>query len=325
MVHKLECIREHITGTFDNSKEPVIRIADGDSILCRALDGDWHLEKPPVPKTGAGKFFEGKNAETDSGHCLIGPVYIEGAKKGKTLAVRINECRPAAWGWSRVGLADKNHMERLGIEKMEEYFLNWDLDPERMIGISDRGHEVRLNPFLGVMGVAPEEKGIFSTHPPRRAGGNFDCKLLGAGTTLYLPILCDGALFYVGDGHAAQGDGELGGTAIECTMDRIDLTFTMLDQTISNPRAKTQDAWVTFGFGEDLTDAAYEALREMASLISEQYGMGLQEALAMASLVVDEHVTQIVNGVRGVHAILRNGSIHRQGCNFVQSGDCEKR
>lgn len=314
MIHKLECVRENITGTFDNEKEPVIRIADGDSVVCSALDGDWHLKKPPVPKTGAGDFFEGKDPNLDYGHCLIGPIYIEGARKGQTLAVRINECRPANWGWSRVGLANQNHMERLGIEKLDEYFLNWDLDLEKMIGISDSGHEVRLNPFLGVMGVALEEKGVFSTHPPRKAGGNLDCKLLGAGTTLYLPILCDGALFYVGDGHAAQGDGELGGTAIECTMERIDLTFSVVDRSITNPRAKTQDAWVTFGFGEDLTDAAYEALLEMATVICEQYGMELQEALAMASLLVDEHVTQIVNGVRGVHAVLPNGSIHKKHC-----------
>ena len=92
MVVTLDCERKNITGSFDCSKSPVARIADGDSVVCNVLDGDWHLGKPPVPKTGAGSFFEGKDAQRDAGHCLIGPIYVEGAKPGDTLAVRINEC-----------------------------------------------------------------------------------------------------------------------------------------------------------------------------------------------------------------------------------------
>ena len=124
MVVTLDCERKNITGSFDCSKAPVVRIADGDSVVCNVLDGDWHLGKPPVPKTGAGSFFEGKDAQRDAGHCLIGPIYVEGAKPGDTLAVRINECRTADWGWSRVGFADKDHMKRLNISELPEYFLN---------------------------------------------------------------------------------------------------------------------------------------------------------------------------------------------------------
>lgn len=308
MIHTLKFERKYITGTFDNQAEPVLKIEDGDSVVCCALDGDWHMEKPPVPRTGAGAFFPNKDVERDYGHCLVGPIYVEGAKEGMTLAVRINENRPADWGWSRVGMGDIDHLERLGLEHADEYFLNWDLDLEKMIGISNEGHIVPLNPFLGVMGVAPRQSGIHSTHPPRSCGGNLDCKLLTPGSTVYFPVQCDGALFYVGDGHAAQGEGELGGTAIECTMERIDLTFTLIpDKTLRNLRAKTENAWITFGFGTDLTDASYESLLEMAKLIEELHGMGKQEALAMASLVVDQHVTQIVNGVRGVHSVLPHG------------------
>ena len=271
------------------------------------------LGKPPVPKTGAGSFFEGKDAQRDAGHCLIGPIYVEGAKPGDTLAVRINECRTADWGWSRVGFADKDHMKRLNISELPEYFLNWDIDNETRRAVSNQGHVVAIRPFLGVVGLAPEQPGIHSTHPPRNVGGNLDCKLVTAGSTIYLPVMCEGAYFYVGDGHALQGDGELGGTAIECTLDKVDLTFQIVHETIRNPILRTQDAWVTFGFDVDLTNAAYEALTEMANLIGELYDMTFQEALAMASLVVDEHVTQIVNGVRGVHAILPDGAINKKG------------
>ena len=313
MVVTLDCERKNITGSFDCSKSPVARIADGDSVVCNVLDGDWHLGKPPVPKTGAGSFFEGKDAQRDAGHCLIGPIYVEGAKPGDTLAVRINECRTANWGWSRVGFADKDHMKRLNISELPEYFLNWDIDHETRRAVSDQGHVVTIHPFLGVVGLAPEQPGIHSTHPPRNVGGNLDCKLVTAGSTIYLPVMCEGAYFYVGDGHALQGDGELGGTAIECTLDKVDLTFRVVHETIRNPILRTQDAWVTLGFDVDLTNAAYEALTEMANLIGKLYDMTFQEALAMASLVVDEHVTQIVNGVRGVHAILPDGAINKKG------------
>lgn len=118
--------------------------------------------------------------------------------------------------------------------------------------------------------------------PPRNVGGNLDCKLATAGSTIYLPVMCEGAYFYVGDGHAVQGDGELGGTAIECTLDKVDLTFRVVHETIRNPILRTQSAWVTFGFDTDLTNAAYEALTEMANLIGKLYDMTFQEALAMA-------------------------------------------
>ena len=174
MVVTLDCERKNITGSFDCSKAPVARIADGDSVVCNVLDGDWHLGKPPVPKTGAGSFFEGKDAQRDAGHCLIGPIYVEGAKPGDTLAVRINECRTANWGWSRVGFADKDHMNRLNISELPEYFLNWDIDNETRRAVSDQGHVVTIHPFLGVVGLAPEQPGIHSTHPPRNVGGNLD-------------------------------------------------------------------------------------------------------------------------------------------------------
>jgi acetamidase/formamidase len=160
------------------------------------------------------------------------------------------------------------------------------------------------------MGMPPAEPGIHPTSPPRFTGGNIDCKELGVGATLYLPIAVEGGLFSTGDGHAAQGDGEVSVMAIECPMERADLTFDLLpDLHLTMPRAETAVGSITFGFHEDLDEAVGQALNAMLELMAEQYNLGRQEALALASVVVDLHITQLVNGVRGVHAILPHDSI----------------
>ena len=163
---------------------------------------------------------------------------------------------------------------------------------------------------MGVMGLPPAEAGVHSTSPPRIWGGNLDCKLLGPGSTLYLPISVPGALFSVGDGHGAQGDGEVSGTAIECPMERLDLTFDLReDSTLTTPRAKTPDAWLTFGLHEDLNEAMRLALADMLTLMSDLLRVDRREALALASVSVDLRVTQVVNGVCGVHAVLPHGAV----------------
>ncbi len=304
--------RETLTGTFCNTDKPVARVESGDIIVCASLDGDWHLEKPETPRSDSGEFFKGRRRAEDWGHALIGPIAVEGAKAGMVLKVEILENRPAAWGWSRVGGGDAPHTRELGIHQEEEFFLNWDLNLEQMVGVSHMGHIVPLNPFLGVIGVAPGEAGRLSTHPPRAAGGNLDCRELVPGSALYLPVFCDEGLLYVGDGHAAQGNGELGGTAIECPMERIVLRAEVCPELHwSMPRAKTPEGWITFGFHEDLTRASYQALEEMVQLIIELYQVEKKEALALTSLAVDQRVTQIVNGVRGIHAVLPHGMVQK--------------
>jgi acetamidase/formamidase len=131
-----------------------------------------------------------------------------------------------------------------------------------------------------------------------------------SGSRLYLPIAVSGALFSVGDGHAAQADGEASSTGIECPMERVELTFRLRgDLSLAMPRANTPAGWITFGFHKDLNEATMIALEAMLDLLHEHYGMERLEALAMASLVVDLRITQIVNGVRGVHAVLPHGAI----------------
>jgi acetamidase/formamidase len=157
--------------------------------------------------------------------------------------------------------------------------------------------------------MPPPEPGIHPTAPPRKWGGNIDCKELVPGTALYLPIPVDGAMLSVGDGHAAQGHGEVSGTAIECPLERAQLTFELSDLELRSPLARTDDAWLAFGFDEDLDRAAEHAMATMLDLMERELGLGRDHALALSSVVVDLHVTQIVNVTKGVHAVLRDGAI----------------
>ena len=168
---------------------------------------------------------------------------------------------------------------------------------------------MRSAPFLGVLGMPPPEPGEHSTTPPRRWGGNIDCKELVAGTALYLPIPVDGALLMAGDGHGAQGDGEVSGTAIECPLERATLTLDLDDATLSSPIARTADSWLAFGFDEDLDAAAEQAMATMLDLMERELGVVAAGGLALASVAVDLRVTQVVNQVKGVHAVLRDDAI----------------
>lgn len=180
-----------------------------------------------------------------------------------------------------------------------------------MVGRNQYGQTIPLRPFMGILGMPPDEPGIHSTIPPRACGGNIDCKELVSGSTLYLPIAVPGALFSTGDGHAAQGNGEVSGTAIECPIEKAELTFFLHESIrLTTPRAHTPAGWLTLGFHEQLHEATIIALNAMLDLMCEQYKISRPQALALASVVVNLHITQIVNGgVMGVHALLPDGAI----------------
>jgi acetamidase/formamidase len=219
-----------------------------------------------------------------------------------TLEVRIDAIRPGSWGWSWGG----------GEFVDGEVMHFWTLDAERAYARNQHGHRVALRPFLGIMGMPPAQAGQHSTKPPRITGGNLDCKELVAGSTLYLPIAVPGGLFSVGDGHAVQGDGEVSYTGIECPMDEVVLTFHLhADLHLSTPRAHTVYGWLTFGFDTDLDVAARNALDAMIGLMAEQYSLARVDAMALASLVVDLRITQMVNQVCGVHAVLPHDAIQQ--------------
>jgi acetamidase/formamidase len=249
--------------------------------------------------------------EHDDGHALIGPIAVEGAQPGSVLEIQIGTIRPGDYGFCVAGGWQHPVNERFGIvDSSHETMHVWTLDVERMIGKSHLGYSVALRPFMGVMGLAPDEPGMLPTPPPRFCGGNLDCKELVAGSSLFLPVAVEGGFFYVGDGHAVQGDGEVSVTAIECPMEQVDLTFFVHDNmTLSMPRAKTPAGWLTFGVHENLEEAMYLALEQMIELIQQMFQLERTHALALASLTVDLRITQIVNGVRGVHAVLPHGAI----------------
>jgi len=167
------------------------------------------------------------------------------------------------------------------------------------------GAEIELAPFFGVMGVAPPPVyGACTSIVPREFGGNMDLKELVAGTTLYLPVWAPGALFSVGDGHGVQGDGEVCVTALETALSGTFRLTLRKDLKFDLPRAETPSHHITMGLNEDLDDAAKTALREMIDLISERLSLPPDDAYMFASLAVDMRVTQLVDGNKGIHAML---------------------
>jgi acetamidase/formamidase len=224
--------------------------------------------------------------------------------------VRIDDVRIGPWGVTDAGGWHTPLNERLGVDEGETAVLAWVLDADAAVGRDQHGREVDLQPFLGVIGTPPDRAGIHPTAPPRRWGGNIDCKELVAGTTLFLPVPADGALVSAGDGHAAQGDGEVSQLAIEAPVERAQLTLSVRDDlSLENPTAWTPEAWLAFGFDEDLDEAAAQAIDGMLALMGRELGLERREALAYASVVVDLRVTQMVNGVRGAHAVLPHDAL----------------
>jgi acetamidase/formamidase len=206
--------------------------------------------------------------------------------------VRIDEVRPGGWGVTFGGGAP----------------FGWALEGDSWR--SERGHTVAPAPFLGVIGMPPPDPGVHSTGPPRRWGGNIDCKELVAGSTLFLPIPVDGALVSAGDGHGAQGDGEISGTAIECPLSSAQVTLDLRDDLeLRMPVARAGGAWLAFGFDEDLEFAVRQAIDGILDLIERELAVDRAYAEALASVVVDLRITQNVNGVKGVHAVLSDDAI----------------
>jgi len=300
-LHEIPLERRTLHGHFSRDLEPIIAIDSGDSVAFSCLSAGWHVR--------AGEKFEPRDDELDEGHALIGPVEIRGAKAGQVLEVSIDKVRVGEWGFCAAGDWHSPLNDRLGLTE-NGVCLEWSLDADARLGRDERGREIELRPFLGVLGMPPDEPGRWSTAPPRVWGGNIDCKELVEGTQLYLPIPVDGALFSAGDPHGRQGDGEVSQLAVESLLHRAELALTVRDDLeLTTPLAWTPEAWIALGFDEDLDEAAALALDAMLDLMIRDHGLERPDALALASLVVDLRVTQMVNGVRGVHAMLPHDSI----------------
>ncbi len=312
--HWLEPTRENLRGTFSRDFPPVLTVESGDRIVCSTLDPGWNVGPPEPFEPGVSPpKMQPRDPESDAGHCLLGPIAIRGAKPGMTLEVRILEVTPGAWGWTVSGGWPHVVHQRLGTHEGPEARLLWRLDADKAVGTDQLGRQVSLRPFLGVMGMPADVPGLQPTPPPRRTGGNLDCKELVPGSSLFLPIEVEGGLLSIGDGHALQADGEACVTAIECGMKRVELEIALHDGPLASPRARLQGAWLTLGLDEDLTEATYKALEAMVDLMGELHGLERKDALALASLCADLRVTQIVNGVVGGHCVLRDDAIRFSG------------
>ncbi len=303
--HHLEPSLSTTSDVFSRDLAPVLTVDPGDTIALRSLDAGGHLQPQTFPTERVPTV-----RSTWRGHCLTGPIAVRGARPGQVLAVRFISLRPDPSGHTTAGGRDNPLTRRLGLHEQPPGRLFWQIDADAGIAVSDRGFTVRTAPFLGITGVAWDEPGEHSTIPPRAVGGgNIDCKELVAGSVLYLPVTVPGALLSVGDGHAAQGDGEVAGTAIECGMTselQLDL---VTGRPVPGVHAETPAGKITFGFSPDLNVATGDALDAMLSWLQASYGIGKAIALALASAVLDLRVTQVANESWGIHALLPAGAI----------------
>lgn len=315
--HVVRSVPENMVwGYFGADVPPVYRVKDGDVVEIQTVNPSG------VSRTNPEEFYTKHNLPIDPhaqeviaimknvkpepsgirGHMLTGPVYIEGAQPGDTLEIRILDLQlPTDFGVNSVwpgggGIPD-------AVTTRETFIYRY--DRKRTTAHFKDGVDIPIKPFMGVMALSPPaETGRVSSIPPAFFGGNLDIKHLTKGTTLYLPVSVPGGLFTTGDGHAAQGNGEVSGVAIE-----TDVTFTgkfivHKGKTIKQPRAETPTHFIAVGLDRDLNKAMKNALSEAVNYIKDELGYTFNEALSIASTGVDLEVSQVVDQTLGVHAMI---------------------
>jgi acetamidase/formamidase len=286
----------NIHSAWDNSLDPVLTVEPGDVVRfeCRdAVDGQVTVESGPE---------EFSNVSFDPVHPLTGSVAVEGAEPGDALVVELQSFQHKGWGYTGF-LPGEMGLGLLPEEFPEADVHIWDLEGD--VGHFVNGIEVPLDPFPGTIGVAPAEPGEHETLPPRDVGGNMDVKHMTAGSTVYLPVEVEDALFSIGDCHAAQGDGEVSVTGIEAPMfvtARFDLKK---DAGIDQPQFETdgpftptgrdERMYATTGIADDLMEAARLAIRHMIDHLHETRGLTRGEAYILCSAAVDLKINEIVD------------------------------
>jgi acetamidase/formamidase len=244
-------------------------------------------------------------------HVITGPIYIEGAEPGDVLEIKtvsIDYRVP-------YGVISNRHSkgalpEEYPVNNADIYTKVIPLDVKQGIGIfrpanSRPNIDLPLKPFMGIMGVAPAnpEEAVNSV-PPGNYGGNIDIKRLTAGSSLYLPVQVSGALFYTGDPHCAQGNGEVALTAIECSLTPTFELIVHKNMQLESPMAETPEAWLAIGLDQDLDEAMKKAVRESLRIINQEYGLTKQDALLFGSAAIDYEVSQVVDIVKGIHGVI---------------------
>ena len=301
-------------GVFDARFPPVLTIESGDTVRVQCVSG-----RPDVlPHAGSGMtvppaltaILAANAASRMAGHIVTGPIAVDGAMPGDMLEIRIDAIELGTdWGYNAIVPL----MGTLPEDFPERVLMHIPVDKAAGTCRLPWGTELTLAPFFGVMGVAPPPAfGTIASKEPRVHGGNMDNKQLVAGSTLFLPVWVAGGLFSVGDGHGVQGDGEVCVTALEMCLNGI-FTFVLHhgggagSPALRMPRAETPTHFISMGLNEDLDQAMKQALREMISFICARSNLSREQAYQFCSLAVDFHVTQTVNGEKGVHGMLKKG------------------
>ncbi|MGH9719197.1 MAG: acetamidase/formamidase family protein [Bryobacteraceae bacterium] len=295
-------------GYYDAAQPPVLRVRSGDTVEIRSamIDTPEALESAGVRSAEIEAEHRAIHQQVQQRgpgpHVLTGPVYVEGAEPGDTLEVRIESVRlalPYAVNLFKPGLGT------IPEDFPYEYRKVIPLDEKRMVARFTPGVEIPLKPFFGSMGVAPPASlGRINSAPPWVHAGNLDNKELVAGTTLYIPVHARGALFSAGDAHAGQGNGEVSLTALETVLTGVFRLTVRKDQRLKWPSAETPTHYMTMGFDENLDLAIKIALREMIDFLSSRFKLSRADAYLLASDAADFSITQLVDGKRGVHAMI---------------------
>ena len=277
---------ENTHNRFSASIPPVLRVPDGAVVEVQtdeATGGQFNTSSTVA---------DIETLDFDRIHALTGPVYVEGAEPGDVLAVTLHEIELGGFGWSAVipgfgFLAD---------DFTEPYLHIFEFESGQTFTTLPSGARIELEPFPGVMGVAPATDSLLSTIPPRTNGGNMDDPHMVAGTTVYFPVLVPGALFSIGDTHAAQGLGEICGTAIEAPMRIVYEVNVVTDKPyLAEPQYETDAYYAVTGFATTIDEAARKASRYMIDYIVAEHGLDRTEAYVLASLAADLHIAEVVD------------------------------
>jgi acetamidase/formamidase len=310
VTHALPLAPENIHwGYYDASLEPAIRIRSGDrvefeNLLARGLERLRLAGFEEGRFTPAMRAVEEAETERLGAHPLNGPIYVEGAQAGDVLEVRIVDIGfLTPYGVSGHLPGGGTLPDRFPTAALRRFEIDTVAGTATMVGVDDVLIPVR--PFFGSIGVAPPKlSGRINSRAPGYHVGNLDNRELVEGSSLFLPVHVEGALLSIGDGHAAQGDGEVSGTAIETSLRGTIEVVVHKDLTLRWPRAETPTHYVSMGLDPDLDEAARQATSEMVDFLVHEKGLTASDAYILCSVALDLRVTQLVDGTKGVHGML---------------------
>jgi acetamidase/formamidase len=296
-----------VWGYYWAGAKPALRIQSGDTVTIQTLttSSPTSLARAGVKDSDIQPELKEIYATVKrelGGHILTGPVYIEGAEPGDTLEVRIQKIQLSIPYASNGFSPQRGVLPATDFEHGRTKIIP--LDRERNVAHFADNIEIPLHPFFGSMGVAPAGPDKANSGPPGAFAGNIDNKDLVAGTKLFIPIFAPGALFFVGDGHAGQGNGEVDITAMETSLVGTFQFVVRKDMHLKGPRGETPTHWIAMGLDPDLNQATVLAVRDAIDFLVNEKHLSREDAYALCSVAVDFNITQAVDGTKGVHAMI---------------------